>query len=184
MNAPTSIAHTASAGASRAPEDRLAMARDLLAAKPDGVIEAVAGQAGLPTQTVLELTAPEQRVFIDAARFEQVWSELAGWGEILFVVHTKDVVAEIVGALPPGKAGHGYFNIHGDSPIGGHIRAAHCRAIYVVDRPFHGRRSCSVQFSNADGEAMFKVFVRRDAARALLPEQVAKFEALRTWAQA
>ena len=43
-----------------------------------------------------------------------------------------------------------------------------------------GRTSHSVQFYNAAGDAMFKIFVRRDAARALLPEQVAKFEALRS----
>jgi hypothetical protein len=41
-----------------------------------------------------------------------------------------------------------------------------------------------VQFFNAAGEAMFKVFVRRDAARELLPAQLARFEALkaRAWA--
>jgi putative heme iron utilization protein len=38
----------------------------------------------------------------------------------------------------------------------------------------------SVQFFNAAGDAMFKIFVRRDAARELIPDQVAKFEALRT----
>ena len=80
---------------------------------------------------------------------------------------------------PPTSFGHGYYNIHGDSPIGGHIKAGNCKAIYLVDRAFHGRRSCSVQFFNGAGEAMFKVFVRRDAARELLPDQVARFEALK-----
>jgi putative heme iron utilization protein len=36
-----------------------------------------------------------------------------------------------------------------------------------------------VQFLNAAGNAMFKVFVRRDKQRELLVEQVALFEALR-----
>jgi putative heme iron utilization protein len=34
-----------------------------------------------------------------------------------------------------------------------------------VDRPFFGRRSCSLQFIHIDGGAMFKVFVRRDEKR-------------------
>jgi putative heme utilization carrier protein HutX len=88
-------------------------------------------------------------------------------------------VVECAGKLPAGSFGRGYYNIHGDSPIGGHIKADNCQAIAFVSRPFMGRASLSIQFFNADGEAMFKIFVRRDAARELLPDQVTKFEALR-----
>jgi hypothetical protein len=88
-------------------------------------------------------------------------------------------VLECEGTLPPGTSSHGYFNIHGDSPIGGHIKASNCSRIVFVDRAFHGRRSCSVQFLNAAGNAMFKVFVRRDKQRELLADQVKLFEALR-----
>ena len=42
-----------------------------------------------------------------------------------------------------------------------------------------GRPSRSLQFFNGAGEAMFKIFVRRDKERNLLPEQVARFDALR-----
>ena len=45
------------------------------------------------------------------------------WGKILFIVHTADIVLECEGELPPGTYGRGYYNVHGDSPIGGHIRA-------------------------------------------------------------
>jgi putative heme utilization carrier protein HutX len=164
-------------------EERLSLARQKLATQPDGVIEAVAAEAGLPTQAVLELTPAKERIFVPPSAFEALWTELSGWGDVLFIVHTRDIVCEVVGSLPVGSFGRGYYNIHGDSPIGGHIRAANCRAIYLVDRPFHGRRSCSVQFFNADGEAMFKVFVRRDKARELLPDQLVAFEALkaRVW---
>jgi putative heme iron utilization protein len=41
-----------------------------------------------------------------------------------------------------------------------------------------GRPSRSVQFFNGAGEAMFKVFVRRNKERNLLSEQVARFDAL------
>jgi heme iron utilization protein len=160
-------------------EDHRRLVNEALAAKPDGVIEQIAKDCGVPSQVVLEALPKEQRLFIPANRFEQLWTVLTGWGEVLFIVHTADIVLECNGSLPMGSFGHGYFNIHGDSAIGGHIRAANCRAIYLVDRPFHGRRSCSVQFFNADGEAMFKVFVRRDKARELLVEQLAQFEQLK-----
>jgi heme iron utilization protein len=161
-------------------DSRLALARDKLAAKPDGVIEAVAAETGLPTQAVLELTPANERIFIPPDAFEALWMELTTWGDILFIVHTRDIVCEVTGSLLVGSFGHGYYNIHGNSPIGGHIRAANCQAIYLVDRLFHGRRSCSVQFFNAEGEAMFKVFVRRDKTRDLLADQVIWFEALKT----
>lgn len=160
--------------------DAIARVRELLAAKPDGVVEAVAREAGVSTQTVLEQLPAAERLLIAPERFEALWQDLSGWGTVLFIVHTHDIVLECEGSLPVGSFGHGYYNIHGDSPIGGHIRAGNCRAIYLVDRAFHGRRSCSIQFFNGAGEAMFKVFVRRDAKRELLVDQVARFEALKT----
>jgi len=161
-------------------QDAMARVRQMLADKPDGVIEAIAREVGVPTLSVLEEIPPDQRIAVAPGRFEVLWQQLASWGEVLFIVHTPDIVLECKGALPLGTFGHGYYNIHGDSPIGGHIKAANCRAIYLVDRSFHGRRSCSVQFFNEAGEAMFKVFVRRDESRALIADQLAKFEALKS----
>jgi len=70
---------------------------------------------------------------------------LTQWGDVLFIVHTRDIVLECKGPLPPGSSAQGYFIIHGDSPIGGHIKVDRCAAIYFIDRLFHGRRSCSLQ---------------------------------------
>lgn len=159
--------------------DRMALLHEIIAKKPDGVVEAMAREAGVPTQVALEAMLESQRLFAPAEQFEAIWREVGGWGEILFIVHTPDIVLECEGSLPAGTFGQGYYNIHGDSPIGGHIRAANCRAIYLVDRAFHGRRSCSIQFFNGEGEAMFKIFVRRDSERNLLPDQLDRFEALK-----
>lgn len=158
--------------------DSRAEIRRALAAAPGGVIEQVAAQLGVAYRDVLDGLDPGQAAAAPGAAFEEVWSGLAAWpGEVTFIVHTRDGVFETRGRIPPGSHGRGYFNIHGDSPIGGHLKADRCAAIYFVDRPFMGRRSCSVQFVNVDGEAMFKVFVGRDAKRELDPEQVALFEA-------
>jgi hypothetical protein len=161
-------------------QDGIARARLLLAEKPDAMVETLAREAGVSTRAVLELMPPEGRILIAPERFEALWQELASWGTVMLLVNTPDIVLECEGALPIGSFGHGYYNIHGDSPIGGHIKAANCAAIYVVDRQLPSRRVCSVQFFNGAGEVMFKVFVRRDAERALLPDQLARFEALKT----
>ena len=150
-----------------------------LAAKPDGVLEALAERHGVSYRTVLDCLPEDQARPIEGALFATVWAELTGWGEVMFLVHTRDGVFEVKTALAPGEEGRGCFNVHGEAPLGGHLRAERCAAIYCVDRPFFGRRSCSLQFVSIDGDAMFKVFVRRAADRSLDPGQLARFEALR-----
>lgn len=159
--------------------DRRERALAALAEKPDGVIEQIAAKAEVTPAEVLAILPEGAAVVVPSEKWEPIWKDLTSWGEILMIVHTEDIVLEVEGQLPEGSEGHGWFNIHGDSPIGGHIRKERCVSIAFVDRGFHGRRSCSVWFMNADGKAMFKVFVRRDKERNLLEDQVARFEALR-----
>ena len=153
--------------------------RQDLAARLDGILESVAEERGVPMQAVLDCLGPESAQRVPGTRFEEIWQDLTGWGEITFVVHTRDGVFECKGCVPPGTPGRGYFNIHGDSPIGGHLRMDRCRFVYFINRPFFGKRSCSVQFVNGDGGVMFKVFVGRNEDRSLKEDQLVRFEALR-----
>lgn len=150
-----------------------------LAANPDGVLEVLARQHGVSTLDATRMLPAANCTFAPAEKFADVMGELTTWGTVLFIVHTPNIVLECAGAIPPGEFGRGYFNLHGDSPIGGHIKADRCTAIAFVRRPFMGRESCSIQFFDGDGEAMFKIFVRRLPDRSMDPEQVEKFEALR-----
>lgn len=159
-------------------DSRLGRARAAVAEKPDGVVEALAAQADVTPAEILSVLPEGSAITIAADAFDAVWSELSEWGEVLFIVHTDDIVLEVTGTLPEGSEGHGWFNIHGDSPIGGHIRKSNCTGVVLVDRPFHGRRSCSIWFMNGAGKAMFKVFVPRDEARELRSVQLERFEAL------
>lgn len=163
----------------QASDERRQRALAALAEKPDGVIEALAAKAEVTPAEILEILPDGAAVIAAKEAFSDIWTEMTSWGGVLFIVHTDDIVLEAEGSLPGGSEAHGWFNIHGDSPIGGHIRKDNCASITFVDRPFHGRRSCSVWFMNDNGSAMFKVFVRRDAQRELIGEQLAKFEALK-----
>lgn len=150
-----------------------------LASNSDGVLEQIARDYGVSTFAVVEALPAAQRAILPGDRFEAVMADVSGWGEVLFIVHTPDIVLECKGTLPLGSFSRGYYNVHGDSPIGGHIRADNCASIAFVSRPFMGRASRSVQFFNKAGEAMFKVFVRRDAQRELIAPQVERFDQLR-----
>jgi putative heme utilization carrier protein HutX len=145
----------------------------------DGILEQIARDYGISTLEVVQALPAEHRTIVPGSRFEDIMRALTEWGEVLFIVRTPDIVLECAGKVPPGSFGRGYFNLHGDTPISGHIKADNCAHIAFVTRPFMGRPSCSLQFFNGTGEAMFKVFVRRDGDRNLVAEQVQRFEVLR-----
>jgi putative heme utilization carrier protein HutX len=149
-----------------------------LAASSEGLLEQIAREYGVSTFEVVRNLPAEQATLAPGEAFADIMQDITSWGEILFLIHNQDIVLECAGVLPPGSFAHGYFNIHGDSPIGGHIKADNCKWISFVARGAK-RIAMSVQFYNEAGEAIFKIFVRRDDKRELLPEQVKRFEALR-----
>jgi putative heme utilization carrier protein HutX len=146
---------------------------------PDGTLEEIVWELGVPLERALHTLPAGMAAAVSGDRFRDIWAELADWGPVTFVVFNRDGVFEISASLPAGFDGHGYFNIHGDSPLGGHLRPDRCGSIWFVDRLFHGKRTVSLWFLNRDGEAMFKVFVGRDAGGRLREDQVARFLALR-----
>jgi heme iron utilization protein len=105
-----------------------------LAANSEGLLEHIARDYGVSTLEVVRNLPAEQGVIAPAEAFADIMQDITQWGEILFLIHNADIVLECTGTLPPGSFGHGYFNIHGDSPIGGHIRAENCKAIAFVSR--------------------------------------------------
>ncbi|MCZ7593748.1 MAG: heme utilization cystosolic carrier protein HutX [Hyphomicrobium sp.] len=159
-------------------EDRPSLAARV-AASPGELPEQIAREYGVSTFEVVRSLPSEQGTIAPGEAFADIMQDITTWGEILFLIHNADIVLECTGRLPPGSFAHGYFNIHGESPIGGHLKADNCKSIAFVARGAK-RISMSVQFFNAAGDAMFKIFVGRDAARELLPDQVARFEALRS----
>jgi putative heme utilization carrier protein HutX len=163
---------------SNSPADLDAIRREL-AENPGGVLESTASQHGLSLQAVVELLPQDMWATVPGELFVEVMEDLTTWGKVTVIAHTPDIILEVEGEVPPGKLGHGFYNLHGDSPIGGHLRAGNCATISFLRRPFMGKESVSIQFFNATGGSMFKVFVGRDENRALKPDQVERFEQLK-----
>jgi putative heme utilization carrier protein HutX len=152
--------------------------RQALSEKPDGVLEAMCAQHKLPLQTVIECLPAKMWKRISGDHFVDVMQDVSEWGDIIAIVHTKDVIFEFNGRFPAGALGHGFYNLKGGSSVSGHLRYENCRAIVFLRRPFMGTDTLSVQFLNGDGEAMFKIFVGRDAERRLKADQVERFAQL------
>lgn len=149
--------------------------REALAVRADGVLESLAATHGLPLQRVVECLPDGMCRWVPGDYFIDVLRDIATWGDINFVVHTKDAVVEFEGALPGGTPAHGFYNLKGGTGLSGHLRHGNCRAIAFVRRTFMGMDTLSVQFFNADGDAMFKIFVGRDGARRLKADQAERF---------
>ncbi|SIO55907.1 heme utilization protein HuvX [Rhodovulum sp. ES.010] len=150
----------------------------VLADHPGAALEDVAQKAGASVAAVLACLPDGEATLVPGAAFEDAMAEIARWGEITLVVNTGDVIFEAKGQLPEGQVAQGFFNLHG-KPIGGHIRAGACAQMAFVARPLFGMETRSVQFLDAQGGCLFKVYLGRDETRALIPAQVAAFEALR-----
>ena len=149
-----------------------------VAAGAGDLLEQIAREYGVSTLEVVRNLPSDQGVVVSGDAFADIMQDISSWGDVLFLIHNSDIVLECTGKVPLGTFGHGYYNIHGDSPIGGHIKADNCKAIAFVERGLK-RVGMSVQFYNGAGEAAFKIFVGRDANRELIAEQVEKFRALR-----
>ncbi len=144
-----------------------------LAANSDGILEQIAQEYGVSTFEVVRNLPGDHASVVPGEHFGDIMEALTGWGDVLFIVHTPDIVLECEGKLPPGTFGRGYFNLHGDSPIGGHIKAENCRHIAFVARPFMGRASRSIQFFNGDGER--DVQDLRQARRGAQPHRASRW---------
>ena len=117
----------------------------------------------------------------EGSRFVEIMQTLAGWNEaVTFIAHTPDVIAEVTGKIPSGKIGRGFYNFdHAEEGgIHGHIYYENCAAIYLIERPFMGKSTVSLNFVNRSGGAMFKIFVGRDEVGELKQNQIEAMRAL------
>ena len=157
-----------------AAEKRMAIEASL-EENPGAVIEYLAKDNDVAPADVIACLPDGQAETIAGEHFETVMEEIARWGEITFLVHTDDLILEAKGAVPKGSTARGFYNLHG-KPIGGHLKAENCAAISFVSRPLFNNDTYSVQFFNKAGGCMFKIYLGRDEARQMFPEQIKSFK--------
>jgi len=150
---------------------------EALAETPTAAIEDIARAAGTTPLAVLEALPEGEVTHLAGDHMVTALDDIAGWGEITFIVNTGAVILEAKGALNGGTVANGMYNLKG-KPIGGHLDIAACARIAFVRRKLFGMETRSVQFYGSDGSCLFKVYLGRDERRRLRPEQIASFDAL------
>ncbi|MGD1933784.1 MAG: heme utilization cystosolic carrier protein HutX [Candidatus Phaeomarinobacter sp.] len=151
---------------------------ELMASDPDGFLEEIAVEHGVSTLEVVKLLPERRRTIASGDHLQDVLNDITEWGDILFIVEAKDIISGMTAPLPKPFEADGYYHFFGTG-FGGHLKQGACKHIALVDRTFQKRRAVSVQFFNADGEPIFKVFISRDDEGDLRADQLDRFDQLR-----
>lgn len=150
---------------------------EALAATPHAALEDIARSAGTTPLAVLEALPEGEVTHLPGQHMVEVLDDIARWGEVTFIVNTGPVILEAKAPMQGGSAAQGMYNLKG-KPIGGHLNIAACARVAFVRRKLFSMETRSVQFYGHDGACLFKIYLGRDASRALIPEQIAAFDAL------
>ena len=152
------------------------MLRQSLEKNPGQVLEMLAAQNQCSFEDVIRCLPEENVRQIEGSRIVEILQAVAAWNEsVTFIAHTPDAIVEVSGKLPNGKVGRGFYNFdhpETDGGVHGHIYYENCASIYLLERPFMGKATCSLNFINRNGGAMFKIFVGRDEAGELKQHQI------------
>ena len=149
--------------------------RQSLAKNPGQILEMLAGQNQCSYEDVILCLPEEMLKKTEGSRIVEILQAVAAWDDaVTFIAHTPDAIVEVTGKLPNGKVGHGFYNFQEAEAGGvhGHIYYENCAAVYLMERPFMGKATCSLNFINKNGGAMFKIFVGRDENGELKQHQI------------
>ena len=152
------------------------MLRQSLEKNPGQVLEMLAAQNQCSFEDVIRCLPEENVRQTEGSRIVEILQAIAAWNEsVTFIAHTPDAIVEVSGKLPNGKVGRGFYNFdhpETDGGVHGHIYYENCASIYLLERPFMGKATCSLNFINRNGGAMFKIFVGRDETGDLKQHQI------------
>lgn len=117
---------------------------------------------GVSEKEIAEVLPYDLCHLVSGEHFNTVWENLAAWEKATFIIQHCDHVIEIKCTIPLGKYGHGYYNLMGENPLGGHIKSDSIQHIAFLSIPFMGLESHSVQFFDKNGSVCFSIYAGRE----------------------
>ncbi len=143
-------------------------------------IPEMADETGLKEAEVTLALPTDFVTAVDGKHAEAILTELPSWGNVTTIVVSFGSIFEVKAPFPKGKTNHGYYNLLSRDGLNGHLRLDLITNIAFISKPFHGMQTHQIAFFNNEGDCVFKVYLGRDKARNLLPEQVEKFQAMKS----
>ena len=121
----------------------------------------------------------EERLHAD--KVVSVLRDLPSWGDLVTIVSHGGCVFEYKGPFPAGKIGQGFYNLKGTQPgFEGHINLKAIDHIAFQVRKHAGRVAYALNFNDKEGANLFKVFLGRNGAGEIYPDQKYRFDLLMT----
>ncbi|MCL1092595.1 heme utilization cystosolic carrier protein HutX [Shewanella kaireitica] len=159
--------------------------RQHLIDNPSAMPSQIAAELNVSEFEVVSVLPTEQLALLPVSEKDALLTSLPEWGNMTTIVSASGSIFEFKGSFPKGKYAHGYYNLitKGDG-LHGHLKLDDISAIALISKPFRGTESHSINFFGPAGEVVFKVYLGRDKKRVLLPEQVARFKAIKAELQA
>ncbi|ACJ30646.1 Conserved hypothetical protein [Shewanella piezotolerans WP3] len=159
--------------------------RQHLIDNPSAMPSQIAAELNVSEFEVVSALPTEQLALLPVSEKDALLTSLPEWGNMTTIVSASGSIFEFKGSFPKGKYAHGYYNLitKGDG-LHGHLKLDDISAIALISKPFRGTESHSINFFGPAGEVVFKVYLGRDKKRVLLPEQVARFKAIKAELQA
>ena len=91
--------------------------REQIASGQTSILEWIARDHSVSTLDVLRLLPEEQQFIIADPPVKDILDDLSSWGDLMIIVQTGSIVAEVVSALPRPR-------VLGDTRLGGLLQAA------------------------------------------------------------
>ena len=131
---------------------------------------------------VIQALPPEQEVtMLPAEQAQDLLTEIADWGKVTCIIEVSGFVFEVKAPFPKGKNAYGYYNLSHDSEgLQGHLKLNNISEIALLTPTIQGKLSYCVQFFDHQGNSIFKIYLGRDKDGQVIPEQIARFNALAT----
>ena len=146
--------------------------------KPEIMPYEIGRRFGVSENEVLSCLPRPMCIPVPVRDFEIIWERLAALTKITYVSRSPGIVTEWVGRLPALTEYRGMLNMQQtDCSLKGHIFRTEIGDLWLVDKPFFGLRSLSLQVMHQSGNAMFGIYAGREN-RELLDDGLALFEIL------
>ncbi|MBQ1783502.1 MAG: heme utilization cystosolic carrier protein HutX [Gammaproteobacteria bacterium] len=149
----------------------------LYASEPELMLADMAQRLGCSELEVASRLPAEVATLMPLTLIDELLESLPEWGPLTTIVASGGSIFEFKGDFPRGKYGHGYYNLYTKGEgLHGHLKIDGFAAMALISKPFRGTESHHFCFFGSNGSPVFKVYLGRDKARQLLPEQVAHFQ--------
>ncbi len=148
--------------------------RELLQANPGEMTLQLARRLNVPEAEIIRLLPEGCSEELDLARWQEMFTVFAEWGNVHVIVSNAAVTCEVVGEFGGFSVWEEFFNVQSSS-LDLHIRWPRLGNVFAVEKPSHmdGGRTLSIQFFDDQGHSAIKVFLNFGGK--LTPEKQEQF---------